>query len=58
MNRKGQIIFLLVFVVSSLLLDSGFSMEFPKMGSVIRALIGGVLGIVLINVLQKKEGEN
>lgn len=55
MTNKGKLIFLVVFVLSSLLIQYDFSFTEIKLKNVVSTIIAGILAVLLISFLQKRK---
>ncbi len=57
MTNKGKMIFLIVFVITSLLLKYNFSISEIELKDVVTTAIGGVVAVLIISYLQKRDAK-
>lgn len=58
MTNKGKLIFLIVFVLTSLLLQYNFTVSEIKLNDIIRTTICGVVAVLLINIYRVEIKKN
>jgi hypothetical protein len=58
MTNKGKLIFLIVFVLTSLLLQYNFTVSEIKLNDIIRTTIGGVVAVLLISIYRVEIKKN
>jgi hypothetical protein len=55
MTNKAKLIFLIVFIVTSLLLQHSFSITEIQLKDVVRTTIGGLVAVFIISFVQNRE---